>query len=760
VSLVAAASCAALFLLPASSASQPAPASLAGVVTAPDGARLPGANLDLLDSESTIVARAISTEAGLFRIRSLAPGRYVLQVALHGFESLRTPPIDLAAGQTASITVRLSVAIIQETVRVVGETPRDTIESFDVRASFARDVGEALTALSGVAKLRKGAIANDVVLRGFQGKDVTVLIDGQRVDGACPGHMDPPAFHVDFAEVGRIEVSRGPFDVANQGGLAGIVNVVTQRPQRGWHGTANLTLGSFHNLSASATTSFGRRGWTVLGGASARGADPYEDGAGRSLLARANYRSDAVGDLPAYDIWTAWGRAVVARSRDTQFHLSYTRQSADTMVYPYLQMDALFDTADRAGATLEIAELPGGWSAFSARLYLTRVDHWMTDEYRTTAFGVARAYSMGTRAKTQIVGARTSIRRGPLSLGFEASRREWDSRTQLAARQYVAQAPLPEATIDAVGGFAAVSRDLGPAWRLDAGLRIDRAVSDVDRTIANTAVYRAYFGTDRTRATDLLPVGYARAIWRHRAWTLSAGVGHAARVPDQLERYYALQRMGSDWVGNPGLRPSRNTGFDGEARFTGRGVDAALAAFSYIVNDHLTVSDRSRIADVPGVMNRIARSYSNVDAIVRGVEVRATLPVSRVVSLTAEGSAVRGTTRGHWPAGPNLPEMPPARARVRLRFDDGRLHAAAELVGAARQADVVAALGESPTPAFTIANLRAGLRLRSLEVTAAIDNLFDSLHAEHLSYQRDPFRTGVRVYEPGRMLTLNVGARF
>ncbi|MCK7500466.1 MAG: hypothetical protein MZW92_67135 [Comamonadaceae bacterium] len=41
--------------------------------------------------------------------------------------------------------------------------------------------GEALTRINGIWKIRKGGIANDVVLRGFAGKDINVLIDGQRL---------------------------------------------------------------------------------------------------------------------------------------------------------------------------------------------------------------------------------------------------------------------------------------------------------------------------------------------------------------------------------------------------------------------------------------------------------------------------------------------------------------------------------------------------------------------------------------------------
>ena len=104
---------------------------------------------------------------------------------------------------------------------VVGEAPRATLEASELREMPAVDIGEALGWKAGLWRLRKGGIANEVVLRGLQSRDLNVLIDGQRVYGACPNHMDPAAFHVDFAEVDRVEVGKGPFDVKNQGGLGG-----------------------------------------------------------------------------------------------------------------------------------------------------------------------------------------------------------------------------------------------------------------------------------------------------------------------------------------------------------------------------------------------------------------------------------------------------------------------------------------------------------------------------------------------------------
>ena len=96
--------------------------------------------------------------------------------------------------------------MLEEIVVKGAELPsnEETLTIREVRESPARDIGEAVEMLPGLSALRKGAIANDIVLRGQQGDDINVLMDGVRVQGGCPSRMDPPSFHFDFAEVESI----------------------------------------------------------------------------------------------------------------------------------------------------------------------------------------------------------------------------------------------------------------------------------------------------------------------------------------------------------------------------------------------------------------------------------------------------------------------------------------------------------------------------------------------------------------------------
>jgi iron complex outermembrane receptor protein len=735
---------------------------IAGSVACRDGALLPRVALVVTSSVDGAVVRLSTGSRGTFRSPALAPGAYEVKASLSGFEE-KAVPVVVRAGEETPLDLSLDVATFEETVSVLGEAPRGTLEAAELREGPAVDVGDALGWKAGLWRLRKGGIANEVVLRGLQSRDLNVLIDGQRVYGACPNHMDPAAFHVDFAEVERVEVGRGPFDVKNQGALGGTVNVVTRKPERGWHATPALSAGSFDLRSGSLTVGRGGERLSALAGYSHRESLPYRDGDGRRFTELANYRPESRED-DAFSIGTAWARTVWTPAPGHQVDLAYTRQDSGAVLYPYLQMDALWDDTDRVNLRYEATGLGARQAAVRAQGYFTQVDHWMTDERRTSSVAKPRAYSMGTQADTRTVGGKAEAVLGRLTVGAEAYERRWDATNEMAGAGYAPQAMIPGVRVRVGGVFGEYTRSLGHGLAVTGGVRLDWARSEADADRANTALYEAYQGTRSLAASDTLPAGKVRLAWRGGGWELAAGVGHAPRVPEANERYLALKRMGTDWVGDPDLAPSRNTAVDVAAAFTRAGFRVDLGLFASSVSDYITVYDQARRAPFPGVMNAVARSFANVDAGLLGGELGWSLPiVLGKVSVSGDVSFVRGQQDGDASrgiaAGP-LAEMPPLRGRIAARYDDGRFFGSVEGLFAADQERVDASLNESRTPGWGTMSLSAGLRLGRLGVTAGVTNLLDRLYVEHLSYQRDPFRTGVRVPEPGRSIFANTTFRF
>jgi iron complex outermembrane receptor protein len=737
-------------------------ATVSGQAKSRDGARLPYARVTVTDAASGTTWQTVTGELGTFAVTGLPPGRYEVCVEADGFSPATVPAVDLASAD-ASVSVEpvLDVASIREAVTVIGGVPRGSLESAALRELGARDVGESMTSTAGVWQLRKGGIANEVVMRGLQSRDLNVLIDGQRTYGACPNHMDPPAFHVDFAEVERVDVEQGPFDVRHQGSLGGLVNVVTRQPGTGWHGSLTFGAGAGGYVNPSATASYGTARASVLVGASFRRATPYQAGDGRRFTELTNYAAQA-RDSEAFRVASGWGRAAVRLGPTRRLQASYTRQRADHVLYPYLQMDGIWDITDRLSVRLD-GTPAGRLDAWQAQVYFTPVDHWMTDEYRTSSAGMPRSYSMGTDAATRTTGGRVEGSSGGVTAGLEVVRRAWTSETLLAGRQYMAQASLPDVVFHTAGAFADWRRAIGSRMTLEIGARLDHVDSRADGALANTTLYQAYHGTRRTSRQDVLPAAKARLTGQAGPFQLSLSAGHTARVAEANERFFAMQRAGSDWVGNPDLRPARNTGVEAGAVWMRAGATITAQVYHYRVDGYVAVYDQTRREALPGVMNTRARSYANVDARLTGIDVSTSVPVGSKVFASGDLSYVRGTQEADEPRGIRasaLAEMPALRTRARLRFDDGRWFSAVEQVVTGDQHRVDADLGEAPTPGAAFTNVSAGVRWRQLHVTLGVSNVFDRHYVDALSYQRDPFRTGMRLPEPGRQWFSNISVRF
>jgi iron complex outermembrane receptor protein len=739
--------------------------NVAGVVRAENGAGLAGSVVIVTNASGRPSLTVVAGERGVFKAAGLAPGTYAVRAEAPGFAPKTLSPVEVTAGTSREVTLVLPVSTVREAMTVIGESSRDSVEAAEIRQSPARDVGEALTSTPGIWKLRKGGIANEIVVRGSQSKDLNVLIDGERIYGACPGHMDPPAFHADFAEVDRIDIVKGPFDVKNEGSLAGVVNIVTRRPETGWHASANLAGGSAGYINPSATVSFGSGSVSGLAGYSFRSSKAYVDGSGKRFTELANYRADFV-DASAFKVGTAWGKIASAVGDNQRVELSYTHQDADQVLYPALSMDGAWDRSDRLNASYELASWGSVVSALKAQAYYTRVNHWMTDEYRTSAGMASRGYSMGTLASSRAVGGKIEASLlSEVTVGVEAFQRFWDTRGEMAMMgSYMTSNALPGVTTNVGGLYAEWKHPLSAKVSFAAGGRVDRTTTEADPAKANTDLFWAYNNTHSTSATDTFPSGNVRLSYRPlEGLEFTGGVGSNVRIPEPNERYYAAKRTGSDWVGNPDLVPSRNTGIDAGVSWRRSGFYAGLTLFANRVADYVAVHDQARVNMAPGIMNGSARSYANIDADLIGGELNAVLTLTSSLFLAGDLSYVRGSQTADAPKGifsTNLAETPPLRSRISLRHDTGKVFVEAEGVFSAAQTRVDTDLEETATPGWGIANLKVGWNVGGLALTAGVSNLFDRLYTESLSYQRDPNRSGIRIPEPGRNVFANAAWRF
>jgi iron complex outermembrane recepter protein len=735
-------------------------AALVGIVTATDDARLPGVTISITNVASGETTAVVTGDGGSYRSPALATGVYRLEAQLAGFQPQVLSDVVLRAGETREVSLTLAVATVVETLTVIGSAVTDGIEQSGIAGSGAVDIGEALARLPGLARIRKGAIGNDVVLHGHQAKNLTVLVDGLRMYGACPNSMDPSVFHADFAEVDRLEAAKGPFDVRNYGSLGGVVNIVTRKPEPGGHAILQQIIGSAGSLNSSAVGSVRGAELSLLAGFSYRQSGAYRDGAGRLFTEGANYRPDS-RDARAFAGSTAWARVFAAAPSAGRLQLSYTRQRTGRTLYPYLLMDATSDDADRARATYERAPTDRRITSVAAEAFFSRVDHTMNDVLRVSSAGATRPYSMQSDAGTRTFGGKIQVALGGATVGVDAFRRRWNVATLMGPR-YTVQSAIPDVAVDVAGAYAEIKHALTTRTRMTAGGRLDWSRSVADALLADTNLSQAYYGTRSTAASDVTGSGSLRIVHQlAEGLEIGGGIGRTARVADAQERYYAARRMGTDWVGNPTLRPVHNVGVNASADYHRGRVTASASMYHERLRNFITVVDRRKIEDVVGVMNTVARSFAGVDATMTSGEASVNYVLTPTLFASAQAAYTRASKHRSGADGTSpLSEIPPATLRAVLRHDRPRFFMEGEVQVAAPQNRVDVSLLEQPTAGYATVALRGGVQLKRARLNLGVTNLFDQLYTEHLSYQRDPFRSGVRVREPGRTLTIVISWRY
>ncbi len=408
-----------------------------------------------------------------------------------------------------------------------------------------------------------------------------------------------------------------------------------------------------------------------MAGNSYRRSNPYHDGSGKPVTQWANFSQTGLLQN-AFDINTSWLRTGFSPRRNHHAGLAYTRQQGGLVLYPSLSMDAPYDNADRFSGSYDIGELAGMVRHIRMRGYFTQVKHWMTDEFRISSAGLARPYSMGSFAGTKTLGGTDrsrTVRPGGWAgeLPAQLEYREHDAHVGR-----IRQPGRDTQRVHQLRGRLRLSTGgrFGKRLLFTAGARFDTARSEATSASLNPDLYWAYKGTRSTSRRDYDPSGNIRAAYRLAGGLeLFAGLGRSVRLPDPQERYIAVKRMGSDWVGNPDLAPTKNTEVDLGVNYRNRWFTLRPTLFYSHLDDYIVVHNQAKVNPVMSMMNPSARSYAAVPARFEGGEMGYSISPHRSLLLSGGFSYARGTKDPQPAMGiltRNLAEMPPLKSRTTL----------------------------------------------------------------------------------------------
>jgi outer membrane receptor protein involved in Fe transport len=247
-------------------------ATLNATVTDPSGSVVPNAHITLQSADTGITRDQLTDRAGNAVMTAITAGQYLLVVHADNFESYQQT-LTLTVGQVASVTARLGLASVKQTVSVTetstGIEPEKTDASQVINPNQITDLPIAgrdfidlvlLTPTANVGRSTATAAQSpflETVLQlsfgglrethstafGLDGADYTVSLSGVQ-------HASPS---LDWVQ--EFRVVDGPYTADNGRNLGSVVNTITKSGTNDMHGSAyeyirNGSLDANNSLSA------------------------------------------------------------------------------------------------------------------------------------------------------------------------------------------------------------------------------------------------------------------------------------------------------------------------------------------------------------------------------------------------------------------------------------------------------------------------------------------------------------------------------
>ena len=705
-----------------------ASAQVSGVVRdAETNASVPGAAVRV-DGTS----RGAAADAdGRFEV-TLQSGDAVLIVTAVGYTPAR---VDVTHAHHQTLVVRLTpTATTFDGVTVEGERTVAGAPSAPTHTPATTE--DLLARLPGVRMISRANFAAEPVVRGYQGGQISLTIDGMPVYGACVDKMDPASSYVEPENLRAVEVTKGASDLSQGSQIGGSVDLATERPAFGGAPTVRLETGVESNgmarrVRGAASASTGPLAVRVSG--SYRGSEDYAPG-GRDAIETSGYDKRNLAAAAALRLGD--GHTLTAQ---------VITDDAWLIGYPALLMDAVLAQA-RIGSLNYEGTVPG-LHHLDARLYANRVDHYMDDRERNVlAREVMRGMYMPMGGDTRVLGARAEAMRHvgetALTLTADGHRlRQFGDMTMYSLYPGIRDMVLLNmGDVQALNGSVALTarRALGNRLTVSASGRVDATTRDVGRDAMRQLFERRTGSADIARRMAVPSVSATAQYALSPRTQLRLTVADAGRLPTLVEQYghYVYNYVdGYFYTGDPDLAPERSRQIELGLAHAGSRVAFEASAYAHQLSDIVVgLADDEVVAGLAGSTYRF-RLYDNVDrGWMAGGEISALARLAGGLEAVASVSAAWGQNVTF---SEPLPMIPPVGGLVALRYDRRPVFAEIETRWALAQTRVARfTYAERPTDAFAVVALRAGWQPRAvpgLRVQAGVENLFDTYYQEHLA---------------------------
>jgi len=552
---------------------------------------------------------------------------------------------------------------------------------------------------NGFALIRKGTFfAQDIYADGFKRGDLSVVIDGERFYNSCPNRMDSPLTRINPLEMVTVDMVKT--SSALQSGLAGSVNFHRTVPRDPLRITAAASgaSGASETFDLTGLVEGSAHRLTLRRSAGV----PYLDADGRDFKTLYGYRENYRYSLTE--------GSFQGRQGELRYGGGYTY--TENVSFAYLLMDEIYNKALNAFVSYE-----------DHKLYFNYTDHLMDNSLRVSAG------SMTTHAY--------NVTAGLVGDFYEATYRYWDANNSIIT-------PMTRIDNQLMPGLNVFSAKAQETFRLDPvtirarlGLQYnavgERSRLDFHRKLYPDATSTRWFFLFGALVQSQTSFG--------KNWALGGLLDVTTNAPETEYLYVGVKKpMGKPWwAGNPELKQPVRATLRTSLNYS---HVAQLELYGSYVWDYVYLTDRS--------LNSTSYvTYTNIDALLLGFNLSAEWDYA-AVKLFYTWAQIEETRSP-------LSEIYPLRLEGTLTTPVFYgLSALGKVTYHAPQGRVDVDLDETPTPSWVKIDLGVTYRLEPLFFQLEVENLTNELYAQHLSYMRDPFSSGVRVIEPGRFFRFSI----
>ncbi len=697
------------------------------------------------------------------------PSIRLLAVALVLAPAVSSPALaqERKADSTRTLrTVTVTATRAPTDVRQV-PAPVTVYDSASIREKSPNSAADLLREAPGVDVVGTGPNQGRPSIRGQRGQRILLLQDGLRLNNnrRQQDFGELPAL-VDVDQIERVEVVRGPSSVLyGSDAIGGVINLITRTPRA--DGTTRVRGNLGYRYSGAGEQQRGDGSLTVTRGAfaftgsgSLRNAGNYEvpGGSFGNLTLPDGIKLDDSGvrdrSLNLYASWrgqgrsNAWIRHDRYVARDAGFGFVEPRILGDTstrikLTYPW---QAVQKTS--AGINLSSLGLPFAdrvdlslYTQGNKRDFDSFVDVYVPTGPGRTAVINSRSYnttdvgSSGLRLEAAKVLSRVVFTYGLDAVRDDAVANDsaYSRTTGFGPNPIISSSTrpsLPDADMRNVGLF------LQGDWRLHERFSVITGVRyhDVHAETRQTAgLPDSVAGLKANNRTTVYAVNGIYRLTDHVSAVATYGRGF--RAPNLIERYFSGPSTDGTaiQVANPGLDAETSTNVDVGLRVSVARVEAEWFYFRNNLKDGILTRPTGR------TIGRLAEFQNiNVERL-RTSGHEATLRVDLGRGFDLNTNYTKLETKN-----PDRPDIPVAgtyssklNAALGYRPRGGRFWAEGAVRRQGEQQDIN--LGTSPIgsvlPAFTIVNVRGGVRLATIagrpqEVGLGINNLGNALYAE------------------------------